>query len=168
VMLYIDIIKIFIGPAFRSGLGVVPILLIANLCLGVYYNLSIWYKLTSKTRWGAWLSIIGAGITLLFNFTLIPLMGYMGAAWATLICYASMMVMSYVIGQKHYPVKYDVGSFFYYIVLSLTTWFISLGIIRILGLGENASILFNSMLMIMFIVVIWLTERKNFSYLRGS
>ena len=122
VMLYIDIIKKFIGPNYRSGLGVVPILLMANLCLGVYYNLAIWYKLTSKTRLGAWVAVFGAVVTLIFNFWLIPIMGFMGAAWATLICYASMMLVSYFAGQKHYPVPYNIASFFYYIILALGFW----------------------------------------------
>jgi O-antigen/teichoic acid export membrane protein len=81
----------------------------ANLCLGVFYNLSIWYKLTNKTRWGAILSLIGAIVTLTLNFALIPVLGYMGAAWTTLICYAVMMIISYFLGQKHYPVPYKVG-----------------------------------------------------------
>ena len=119
VMLYIDIVKRFIGPDYRSGLGVVPILLMANLCLGVYYNLAIWYKLTAKTKLGAWVAVFGAVVTLIFNFWLIPILGYMGAAWATLICYASMMILSYFVGQKHYPVSYNIKSFFYYICLSL-------------------------------------------------
>jgi O-antigen/teichoic acid export membrane protein len=168
VMLYIDIIKQLIGPGFRSGLKVVPILLMANLCMGVYYNLSIWYKLTAKTRWGAWLSIIGAFITLIFNFLLIPLMGYMGAAWATLICYSSMMAMSYYVGQKYYPVKYDVRSFFYYIFLSLLTWVISILVVQRLGLSGNSALGFNTLLMMAFIVIVWFTERRKISYLRGS
>jgi O-antigen/teichoic acid export membrane protein len=168
VMLYMDIFKLLIGSKFRSGIRVVPILLMANLCIGVYYNLSIWYKFTAKTRWGAWLSIIGAIITLVFNFALIPVMGYMGAAWATLICYASMMILSYVIGQKHYPVNYDVGSFFYYIILSLVTWMISVTVVKGLALGQIATIAFNSMLLVLFILIIWLKERRKISYLRAS
>jgi O-antigen/teichoic acid export membrane protein len=168
VMLYIDIIKQLIGPGFRSGLKVVPILLMANLCMGVYYNLSIWYKLTAKTRWGAWLSIIGAFITLIFNFLLIPLMGYMGAAWATLICYSSMMAMSYYVGQKYYPVNYDLRSFFYYIFLSLLTWVISILVVQRLEMSQNSALGFNTLLMMAFIVVVWFTERRKISYLRGS
>ncbi len=168
VMLYMDIIKEFIGPDFRSGLKVVPILLMANLCMGVYYNLSIWYKLTSKTRWGAWLSLIGAGITLLFNFSLIPILGYMGAAWATLICYFSMMALSWYIGQKHYPVNYDIRSFFFYITLSLAVWLLSVFIINETGITGGIAIAVNTVLMFMFLLVIWLTERRKISYLRGS
>ncbi len=168
VMLYIDIIKHFIGPDYRSGLGVVPILLMANLCLGVYYNLSIWYKLTTKTRLGAWVAVFGAVITLIFNFWLIPVMGYIGAAWATLICYASMMVVSYFIGQKHYPVNYDLKSFFYYISLALLLWIFSLYIRHQDLLSGKMILVINSLLLILFISVVWIYERRKNTYLRSS
>ncbi len=95
--------------------------MMANLFLGVYYNLSIWYKLTAKTSWGAWLSLIGAVITLVLNFWWIPLSsehliyGYYGSAWATFICYGSMMILSYLIGQKYFPVKYNLVKFVGYL-----------------------------------------------------
>jgi O-antigen/teichoic acid export membrane protein len=125
VMLYIDVIKLFIGEKFYSGLKIVPILLIANLCLGVYLNLSMWYKLSGQTKYGAWLSIFGAVITILFNLWLIPIMGYTGAAWATLICYASMMIVSYLIGQKKYPIPYDVSKFFIFTISAIGCWILS-------------------------------------------
>lgn len=104
---YIDIIKYFIGKDYHEGLSIVPILLIANLCLGIYFNLSVWYKLNNKTRFGAYFALIGAGITLALNFILIPYIGYMGSAVATMICYASMMIISWAIGRKHYPIPYQ-------------------------------------------------------------
>jgi O-antigen/teichoic acid export membrane protein len=108
VMLYIDIWKHFItNPKMWEGLKVVPILLIANMCLGVYYNLSIWYKLSHSTRPGATITLIGAGLTLIINFLFIPRFSYMACAWATLICYCSMMVISYMWGQKVYRVPYS-------------------------------------------------------------
>ncbi|MFM7216460.1 MAG: oligosaccharide flippase family protein [Bacteroidota bacterium] len=122
VMLYMDVVQHFIGEKFRSGLAVVPILLLANLCLGVYLNVSIWYKLSGKTVWGAWFSVVGAIITLALNFLLIPSMGYMGAAWATLICYAAIMILSYLVGQRQYPVPYDIAAFFYAIGGALVLW----------------------------------------------
>ena len=105
VMLYIDIWKLFIqNPAMYVGLKVVPILLIANMFLGVYYNLSIWYKLSNKTMAGAWITLFGALITILINYLAIPHFGYMASAWATFFCYGSMMVVSYFWGQQVYPV----------------------------------------------------------------
>lgn len=107
IMLYLDIVQYFVGAAFRVGLGVVPVLLLANLFLGIYFNLSIWYKLTGQTMVGAWISLAGAAITIVLNLLLIPVMGYHGSAWATLACYFSMMVISWRVGKKHYPVPYE-------------------------------------------------------------
>jgi O-antigen/teichoic acid export membrane protein len=133
-MLYLDDVILrfrFIGEKYWSGRAVIPVLLMANLFLGVYYNLSIWYKLTGKTIWGAWLSGIGAVITLVLNFWWIPLssdhlvFGYYGSAWATFICYFSMMVISYIVGQKHFPVKYNLLKFFGYLGFAVLLYFIS-------------------------------------------
>ncbi len=168
VMLYIDIVKVFIGPGFRSGLGVVPVLLMANLCLGVFYNLSIWYKLTSKTVWGAWLSVFGAAVTLLFNILLIPVMGYMGAAWATLICYALMMVFSYFMGQKYYPVPYKITSFVYYVLLAFLFWRMSLFINRQFDLSSKATYALNTVILILFSVIVLISERRKNNYLRAT
>jgi O-antigen/teichoic acid export membrane protein len=117
-MLYIDIVIYLIGENFRSGAFVIPILLMANLFLGIYYNLSIWYKLTNKTKFGAYISIIGAIITLAFNFYWIPRIGFEGSAWATFVCYGSMMVISYLWGRKYYPVPYNLKKIFFYLGLS--------------------------------------------------
>lgn len=107
VMLYMDIWKHFIAAKMWGGLVVVPILLVANMCLGVYYNLSIWYKLSHNTSAGATITFMGAAITLIINFAFIPIYGYLACAWATLACYASMMLLSYFWGQRVYPVPYN-------------------------------------------------------------
>lgn len=125
VMGNITWIKFFVGKTYRIGIDVVPILLLANLFLGVFFNLSIWYKLTGHTRFGAYLTFLGAAVTLVLNFYWIPRIGYMGSAWATLICYASMMIASYIIGQKYYPVKYDLKRILGYLALSLILFFVS-------------------------------------------
>lgn len=168
VMLYIDIIKFMIGLDFRSGMAVVPILLMANLFLGIFYNLSIWYKLTSKTRWGAWLSVFGAVITLIFNFWLIPVLGFIGAAWATLICYGSMMLASYFIGQKHYPIPYNLRSFFFYIILALILWQASSFIAQWLSFSTNQTLLVNSLFLMLFVSLTWAAERGKINYLRSG
>jgi len=107
ITLFIDVVKHFIGPQYHDGLIVVPILLLANLFLGIYFNLSIWYKLTGKTYYGAWFSVIGAVVTILLNLWWIPIVGYYGSAWATLICYFSLAMLSYLFGQKHYRIPYQ-------------------------------------------------------------
>lgn len=110
---------------YRSGLGVVPILLMANLCVGVYWNLSIWYKLTGQTKFGAYITIIGALITLAVNFLFIPKYSYMACAWATFASYSTMMIISYVFGQKYYPIKYNLRSISVFTFLALGFYFIS-------------------------------------------
>lgn len=107
VTMYLDVFKYFIfDHTMWVGLKVVPILLFANMFLGIYYNLSIWYKLATNTMAGLYITLIGAGITLLVNYLFIPTFGYMASAWATFLCYGSMMVVSYVWGQRVYRVPY--------------------------------------------------------------
>ena len=108
VNVFIDFLKEFIrDDSYHVGLKVVPILLLANLFAGVYYNLSVWYKVTGKTRYGAYFSVFGALITITLNITLIPSMSYFGSAYATLFCYFSMCVASYYVSRNHYPIPYN-------------------------------------------------------------
>jgi len=108
ISLNLEIFKWFVpNPDYWEGLKVVPVLLLANVFLGIYYNQSIWYKLANKTKFGAYIAIVGAIITVSLNLILIPLIGYMGAAWTTLACYATMTFLSHYLGQKHYPIKYN-------------------------------------------------------------
>lgn len=158
-MMNIDWIKYFVGEDFREGMGVVPVLLLANLFLGVFINQSIWYKLTGQTGYGALLTIFGAIITITLNFYWIPRIGYMGSAWATLICYASMMVVSYFLGNKHYPVNYDLKRIFAYLGLSLTLYFISVLIKTESGV---INLILNNLLLVGFILFAWKMEKTNF------
>ena len=123
VTLYIDFFKYFIGEEFRAGLSVVPILLLANLCLGIYVNLSVWYKLSDRTGMGAWVSLAGAVLTMALNFWWIPRWGYVGSAWATLACYGFMVVLSWLLGQRYYPVAYPLGKMMAYLCLGLGLFF---------------------------------------------
>jgi O-antigen/teichoic acid export membrane protein len=107
VTLYLDVFQFFVGAAYREGLTVVPVLLIANLLLGVYVNLSIWYKLTDRTLLGAAVAVLGAGVTIALLWWLVPVHGYQGAAWAHLGCYAIMVLLSYWLGRRFYPVPYE-------------------------------------------------------------
>ena len=144
---YIDLFKYFIpNKEYWKGLKVVPVLLMANVCLGIYYNLSIWYKLSHKTGYGALVSIMGALITVALNFILIPSLGYYGAAWATLICYLSMVIVSYIVGKKHYPIPYDLKRIIGYtgsaVVLFLTSDFLISDLNLTVKLCLNTFILF--------------------------
>ncbi len=124
VTLFLDFFKYFVGPEFRSGLTVVPILLLANLFLGIYVNLSIWYKLTDRTFMGAIVSLCAAGLTIYLNIIWIPVYGYTGSAWAHLIGYGGMALASYVLGQIYYPVNYNVFKVLAYIAFGLCLYLI--------------------------------------------
>jgi O-antigen/teichoic acid export membrane protein len=117
VVLFIDIFQYFIGEEYREGLAVVPILLMANLWLGIYVNLSIWYKLTDRTGLGAWVSLLGAALTVALNIAWIPKYGYLGAAWATLACYGAMAGVSWLLGQIFFPVPYPAFRILSYLIL---------------------------------------------------
>jgi O-antigen/teichoic acid export membrane protein len=127
VSMFYDFIILFLGSDYHDprGFKVVSILLAANLFLGIYYNLSIWYKLSEKTKYGAYLSIFGAVITLTLNFILIPIIGFVGSAWATLACYFSMTIASYFLGKTHYSIKYPLKRIFLYLGLVVSMYFTS-------------------------------------------
>jgi O-antigen/teichoic acid export membrane protein len=158
-MMNIQWIQYFAGSKeFRTGIKVVPILLLANMFLGIFINQSIWYKLSGQTHYGAFLTIFGAVITIVLNIYWIPRIGYMGSAWATLICYASMMVASYVLGNKHYPVNYDVKRILAYLTLSITLYLISRWIKTDYML---VNLFLNNLMVLAFIAVIWRFEKTN-------
>lgn len=125
VMMYLDIFKHFIGVNYHNGLKVVPVLLTANMCLGIFFNLSMWYKMSGKTSYGLFFTLFGAALTIVLNVLLVPKMGYMGAAWATLGCYASMMIASYCIGQMNYRIPYETGRILLYIFLAFAFYGLS-------------------------------------------
>jgi O-antigen/teichoic acid export membrane protein len=121
----LDWIKYFVGEEFRVGLKVVPILLIANLCLGVVYNLSIWYKLSGHTMYGAVIAVAGAVITIVVNVVFVPEYSYMACAWATLSAYGGMMLLSYVLGQIHFPISYNLRAISFYSAVAIGLYFLS-------------------------------------------
>ncbi len=120
VIAFIEPLKLLIirDEAYYDALEIVPIILLANLCLGIYHNLSVWYKITDRTRFGAYISVIGAIITLAVNFILIPVIGYLGSAIATLMAYFTMMTLSYIYGKKYYPIPFQTGKIMMYLLLS--------------------------------------------------
>jgi O-antigen/teichoic acid export membrane protein len=125
VTLFLDVFQYFVGAAYREGLGVVPILLLANLLLGIYINLSIWYKLTDRTLMGAWVTLAGSVVTVALLFWWVPVYGYAGAAWAHLACYGTMVALSYALGRRYYPVPYDLWRILGYIALGLALYGVS-------------------------------------------
>ena len=129
VTLYIDIVKVLIAPEYYVGLKVVPIVLFAHFFFGIFFNLSLWYKLTDRTQYGAYMALFGAAITIAINIIFVPRFGYMASALANLICYTSMMLTSYTLMQKFYPIKYDLKKITIYISVGLIFYFIKKNII---------------------------------------
>ena len=120
-----DFFKEFIrNESYHVGLQVVPILLLANVCFGIYLNQSIWYKLSGQTKFGAYIAIGGGALTILVNVAFIPTYGYMASAWATLIVYAAQMIASYLLSRKFYPIHYNLRKFYLYLGLAVVLYFI--------------------------------------------
>lgn len=106
ILLFMDVWKHFVGSEYRQALDLVPVLLFAYVFLGVYYNLTVWYKLTDKTEYGTYITLLGAAVTVAFNWALIPVLGYAACAWGMFVSYGFMMVLCYTWGQRHYRIPY--------------------------------------------------------------
>jgi O-antigen/teichoic acid export membrane protein len=159
VSLNIDFFKLFIQTkAYYAGLGVVPILLLANVFLGIYYNQSIWYKLSGQTKFGAYIAIGGACLTILVNVIFIPTYGYWASAWATLIVYAAQMIASYLLGQKYYPIKYNLRKFWLYLGVALAFYFFA----QLLGLEKSFGKFFvHNMLILLYMGLVYWLEKDS-------
>ena len=146
VIVFADVLKLILVPkeTYWSAMNVVPLIVLANFFLGIYTNLSVWYKLIDKTRIGAYISLVGALVTLVLNILLIPILSYMGSAIATIIAYGSMMLISYAMGQKKYPIPYDNKAISTYLGLAVVLSGISfyIPILRETYIFGIASILF--------------------------
>jgi O-antigen/teichoic acid export membrane protein len=160
IMLHLDYLKYFIGAAYWEGLSIVSVLLLANIALGVYYNLSVWYKLTDKTNLGAYIALFGAAVTIVFNVMLIPTLGYMGSAWATLICYVVMVFISWYYGEKYYPVDYPWKKMGLWLGIAIGLFSISNAVSF---LSEQVALIriLNSALFIVYILALWQFEIKS-------
>jgi O-antigen/teichoic acid export membrane protein len=170
VSLYIDIWKYFLSTdpqklkIYWTGLKVVPILLLANMFLGIYYNLSIWYKLTHKTIAGAYITLIGAAVTLVINYFFIPYFGYMACAWATFLCYGTMMVISYLWGQKDYRIPYAWKKLCAYIVIVVLLYLLHV-LIKHLFPGFWIAIITATTLILLYIAFVFKVEWREVSRL---
>ena len=164
VALYIPIWQYFIGAQYRVGLAVVPILLLANIFLGIYYNLSVWFKLSNKTIAGTYITLIGTFITIVVNYFFIPTYGYMASAWATFLCYGSMMVMSFIWGQKFYYIPYAWKKLLAYMVIVVLFFFIHKGVL-LLWSNKWFGLAFATLLVYAYCWFLLLIERKEFKKL---
>jgi O-antigen/teichoic acid export membrane protein len=168
--LYRDVLEWVItlkSDEWGEGIYIVPILAMGNIFLGIYYNLSIWYKLTNKNLWGAGITVMGAVITILLNIILIPKLHYLGAALATFFCYLFMMIISYALGQKYYRVPYAKKKLIAYLVIVTLLYLLHRGLLQI---WDNIwfSIGTATLLLYIFTWFIGLVERKELSRLRPS
>lgn len=125
VVFYLDILKYILAPDYWEGLRVVPIVMAAEIFMGVYFNLSFWYKLTDETKWGAYFSFAGCAILVLINVLFVPIYSYMACAWAGFAGYAAAMLLSYFVGQKKYPICYDLKGIGRYVALALVLYVVS-------------------------------------------
>lgn len=160
VSLFVDLFRSLhiIDESYYSGLTIVPIILLANLFLGIYYTLSLWYKLTDKTRYGAYFALTGAAITLLVNIAFIPRFGYLASAYAVLASYAVMMGLSYVVGQKHFPINYPIKRIGFYFVLCLLLFSLS----KVLQIGSMwGNYLLSTVSLLLFLTVVYRLEHKE-------
>lgn len=157
---FIDIFKILIirDEEYWVTISIVPVVLLANLFLGIYHNLAVWYKLTDKTRIGMYISIFGAVVTILFNVFLIPVFGFMAAAWATLAAYGSMMLISYFLGKKYYPVPYNLRKIGFYLSVSIVLSLVSFVFFRGNYIVGTAAVFF-------FLLVVYALEQKDLKQL---
>ena len=167
--LFLDIFRwifiTFANPRWAEGLEVVPLLALGNIFLGIYYNLSVWYKLTNKNMYGAFITICGAAITIVLNILLIPIWHYTGAAIATFTCYLFMMLSSYLLGQKYYPIPYAVKKLVAYLTLSLLIFFIHLGLIKFVSSSFFFSLGTGFVLFILFTWFVSKIEAKELAKL---
>lgn len=156
----IEILKHFIKGSptqqtlYWSGLGIVPILLFGYVCLGIYINLSIWYKLSDQTRFGLYISVIGAILTISLNVMFIPKYGYYASAWISLIVYSTMMILSYIIGNRKYPIPYNLKKNALYLAFSVFTVYLSFVVF-------NRDIVLGNLLLIIFVIITCYIERKD-------
>ena len=159
VAVNMDTLKYLMGQeAYYEGIEVVPLLLCSYLLLGIYFNLSVWFKLTDKTYYGTLFALLGTVVTVLANYWLVPRYGYLGAAWASVACYASMVVVCFIVGQRHYPVPYKVIRGVAYILLA----FACIAVEKQVFIDSNAGrTLFQLTLPAIYLLIVWIFERKN-------
>lgn len=168
VLLYIDIAQYIIASNFRAGLHIVPVLMIAYLLQGIYYNFATWFKVTDNTIYGAYIAIAGAVVVITSNYFLIPRLGMAGAAWSVLICFGTMTVLAWWTGRKHYPIPYPLGKMATYIAAAIAVWMFSEWLRPLVGslsliLGSNTLLL-----MVYLLFVYWLDRPMWNNYLKKN
>lgn len=160
VTLFMPWLKYFIGPLYHGGLHIVPVLLLANIFLGVTVNLSIWYKITDRTSAGMYIALLGGLVTAGINYLLIPKLGYAAAAWTTFLCYLLMAAVSYAAGQRYYPVPYNIRLMGGFMFLSIGLFALSFSIRKYIPLSGQADFCLSMGLLIIYLLIVWKFRRK--------
>jgi O-antigen/teichoic acid export membrane protein len=158
VTLYLNLFKYIIGEAFWVGLTIVPIILSAKIFLGIFYNLSVWYKLTNKTIYGATIAILAGIVTIIMNVLLIPKYGYMGSAWANFASYFVIMIVSYLWGRKIYPINYEINKIIIYTIAAATIYYISQ---FSSGFQISTNYILNTFLLLVYVLFVYVIENQN-------
>lgn len=167
VMFYLNIIRHFIAARYFSGLGVVPIIMAGEIFFGIFFNLSVWYKLTDRTYWGMIFSLIGLTSTIVLNVVLVPRIGYMGCAIAALSSYALMMILSFFFGRKYYPIHYPVGRILTYFATAAVLYVAGFHLLPLLGLGAWVDGAVRALMLGVFVWVFVRVEGVKLSALLG-
>ena len=162
IVCFIDFFKALLisDSSYFKAIEIVPYILLANLFLGIYHNLSVWYKLTDKTRYGMYFSILGAALTIALNWYFIPLIGFMASAYTTVVAYGTMMLISYFYGQKYYQIPYNVSRISIYLILATSGALVSFYFFR-----SNYGV--NSIIFLAFAALTLLLEQKELKAILG-
>ena len=163
VVVFADALKPIIvrSEAYWEAMWVVPIILIANFCLGIYHNLSVWYKITDKTKFGAYISIVGAIITLTINIIFIKEYGFKASAIATMAAYGTMMLISYYYGKKYYPIPYNLKKIGMYLITS-----IGLSLLSFYEFRENYAV--GIPILLVFLAIVYISEKNEINLMLKS
>ena len=150
---YMPILETIPDKGYREGMGVVPIVMVAEIMMGVYFNLSFWYKLIDKTIWGAWFSAAGCIVLLAVNYFFIPEYSYMACAWGGVAGYGTAMLLSYFIGQKKYPIDYKVGRLLFYVAVTAVLYAVMHFVTE--GMSDIPRMAINTVLILVYVGIVW-------------
>lgn len=156
VVVFADVLKLLLvrNPEYWEAMSIVPIVILASFFLGIYHNLSVWYKVTDRTKYGAYISLVGAVLTIVINLIFIPKIGYYASAIATLAAYGAMMFLSYYYGKKHYPIPYNFRKIVFYLSVSVLFSALSFYVF-------NRNLVVGSLLLLVFLGLVYKMEREK-------
>ena len=160
VVVYMPILQHFVGEGYREGLGVIPIVMMAEIFMGVYFNLSFWYKLTDQNWWGAIMSAIGVAVMVAINVIFVPKIGYWACAWGGFAGYGTAMLLSWFIGQKKYPIPYDLKAIGLYLVVAALL-FVIYTLLSRTGLGPGSRMAVGTLLLLAYCALIWRRDLRR-------